>query len=221
MSRTTAILTIDTSSAQGAVALYDGCTLSTRSWPAERSHTTTLLAEIHHLLEAAERQVHELGAVGITIGPGPFTGLRAGLGVAKGFHLAAALPLVGIPTLEVAALPFAVAGLPIAAAVGAGRGRLAWAWYEPDAAGVRELRPARNGTLTELVADVRAGGPAVVTGELDLDQADAIGSNDGAYVPPHPLRVRHPAALAAVAWQRWQTGQIDDATALEPIYLSR
>ena len=28
-------------------------------------------------------------------------------------------------------------------------------------------------------------------------------------------------ALAAIGWRRWQTGQIDDATALEPVYLSR
>src|SRR5947208_6538337 len=122
------ILVIDTSSAQGAVALYDGHDLSARSWPAQRSHTTTLLAEIHHLLEAASLTVGDLAAVGLAIGPGPFTGLRVGFGVGKGFHLATDVSLIGVPTLEAAALPFAPTGLPIVAAVAAGRGRLAWAW---------------------------------------------------------------------------------------------
>ena len=216
-----AILAIDTSSPQGAVALYDGCSLSTRSWPADRSHTTTLLAEIHHLLEASDREVSDLAVVGVAVGPGPFTGLRAGFGVAKGFHLATGVPLIGIPTLELAALPFAAVGLPIAAAVGAGRDRLAWAWFEPDDDGIREWRRARNGTFGELVAELRETGPALVTGELDTEQAEAIAGVAGIRMPPQPLRFRNPAALAAIGWQRWRDGRIDDATALEPVYLSR
>ena len=89
------ILSIDTSSSQGGIALYDGRRLSTRSWPAERSHTTTLLSEIHHLLDRAEIRVRELAAVAIATGPGAFTGLRVGFGVAKGFHLATGVPLIG------------------------------------------------------------------------------------------------------------------------------
>jgi tRNA threonylcarbamoyladenosine biosynthesis protein TsaB len=216
-----AILAIDTSSSQGAVALYDGRTLAMRSWSADRSHTTTLLTEIHHILEAGARQIGELAAVGITVGPGPFTGLRAGFGVAKGFHLATGVPLVGIPTLEVAALPFATSGLPIAAAVGAGRGRLAWAWYEADGDRLRERRPARNGTVFELVAELRQISPSLVTGELQDEQVAEVAAIDGVRIPPQSLRFRHPGALADIAWRRWREGRIDDATALEPVYLSR
>src|SRR5688500_17914581 len=93
------ILTIDTSSGQGGIALYDGHSLSSRTWPADRAHTTTLLSEIHHLLDRAGVQVRDLAAVGIAVGPGAFTGLRVGFGVAKGFHLATGLPLIGVHTL--------------------------------------------------------------------------------------------------------------------------
>src|SRR5829696_8028535 len=115
------ILSIDTSSHQGVLALYDGRTLSTRSWPADRSHTTTVLSEIHHLLENAGVRVRELAAVAIATGPGAFTGLRVGFGVAKGFHLATGLPLIGISTLEATALGFATCATPIVAVIGAGR----------------------------------------------------------------------------------------------------
>src|SRR5215210_708312 len=124
------ILSMDTSSGQGGVALYDGRMLSTRSWPADRAHTTTLLSEIHHLLDRAETSVRELAAVAIAVGPGTFTGLRVGFGVAKGFHLATGVPLIGVPTLEATALAFASCGTPVIAVVGAGRGRLVWAQYE-------------------------------------------------------------------------------------------
>src|SRR5829696_186043 len=116
-----AILSIDTSSGQGGVALYDGLMLSTRSWPADRSHTTTLLTEIHHVLDRAEISVRELAAVAIATGPGTFTGLRVGFGVAKGFHLATKVPLIGISTLEATALGFATCATPIVAVIGAGR----------------------------------------------------------------------------------------------------
>jgi tRNA threonylcarbamoyladenosine biosynthesis protein TsaB len=215
------ILSIDTSGSQGGVALYDGQTLSTRSWPADHSHTTTLLSEIHHLLDRAEARVRELAAVAIATGPGPFTGLRVGFGVAKGFHLATGVPLIGIPTLDATALAFAACGTPVVAVVGAGRGRLVWAYYETNAGGLNQSRPPRNGAVSELVDELRAASPVLVTGDIDDDQAGLIDRCDGVSLPPTPLRLRHPGALAELAWRRWLAGSVDEASALEPVYLSR
>ncbi len=215
------ILSIDTSSSQGGVALYDGRTLSTRSFPAERSHTTTLLSEIHHLLARAETSVRELAAIAIATGPGTFTGLRVGFGVAKGFHLATKVPLIGISTLEATALGFATCATPVVAVIGAGRGRLVWARYEASSLGLGQLRPPRNGTVSELVEELAGSGPLLVTGELDDDQADLINRLDGVSLPPFPLRTRHPGAFAELAWRRWRAGDVDEASTIEPVYLSR
>jgi tRNA threonylcarbamoyladenosine biosynthesis protein TsaB len=219
--RDSPILSIDTSSSQGGLALYDGRTLSTRSWPAARSHTTTLLSEIHHLLDKAEVEVRQLAAVAIATGPGAFTGLRVGFGVAKGFHLATGVPLIGISTLEATALAFAACGTPVVAVVGAGRGRLVWARYEATTDGLTQSRPPRNGTASELVDELRGSGPVLVTGEFDDHQAGLIAGIDGVTLPPAPLRMRQPGALAELAWNRWRAGNGDEATALEPVYLSR
>jgi len=215
------ILSIDTSSSQGGIALYDGRMLSTRSFPAERSHTTTLLAEIQHLLDRAEISVRELAAVAIAIGPGAFTGLRVGFGVAKGFHLATKVPLIGISTLEAAALGFAACGTPIVAVIGAGRGRLVWARYEAGKVGLVLSRPPHNGTAIELVEELRGSVPLLVTGELDDDQAGLIDRLDGVSLPPSPLRTRHPGAFAELAWRRLRAGDVDEASAIEPVYFSR
>ena len=215
------LLAIDTSSAQGGVAIYDGERLSLRSWPAERSHTTTLLGEIHHLLDRFGVSPRDLGAIAIATGPGAFTGLRVGFGVAKGFHLATGVPLVGVSTLEATALPWAVCGAPIIAAVAAGRGRLVWAHFQPVADGVRESRPPRNGAALELAAELSAGDDVIVCGDLDDGQVNLIGTIAGLSVPPRALRGRQPAAIAEIGWRRWGAGGIEDAAALEPVYLSR
>jgi tRNA threonylcarbamoyladenosine biosynthesis protein TsaB len=215
------VLAIDTSSAHGGLALYDGQTLSTRSWPAERSHTTTLLSEVHRLLDAARLQVADLAAIAIAVGPGAFTGLRVGFGVAKGFHLAAATPLIGVSTLEATALPFASCGRPVVATVAAGRGRLVWAYYVPEGGVLRESRLARNGTIAELAAELSNGDPVVVCGELDDEQASLLDRNGTVTIPPRPLRLRQPGAFAEIGWRRGQQGAFDDATLIEPVYLSR
>ena len=215
------ILSIDTSSSQGVLALYDGRTLSSRTWPADRSHTTTLLTEIHHLLDKADVSVRELAAVAIATGPGAFTGLRVGFGVAKGFHLATGLPLIGISTLEATALGFAACATPVVAVVGAGRGRLVWARYEASTEGLTQLRPPRNGTPSELVDELSGSGPVLVAGDIDDDQALLVAQVDGVLLPPAPLRMRQPGALAEIAWRRWRAGDVDEARSLEPVYLSR
>jgi tRNA threonylcarbamoyladenosine biosynthesis protein TsaB len=215
------ILSIDTSSGQGGVALYDGRRLSTRSWPADRSHTTTLLSEIHQLLDRAEISVRELAAVAIATGPGTFTGLRVGFGVAKGFHLAASVPLIGVPTLEATALAFGSCMSPIVAVVGAGRGRLVWARFEASTEGLTQSRAPQNGTVSELIDELNGSGPVLITGEFDEDQAGLFDRIVGVSMPPAALRIRHPGALAELAWRRWQAGQLDDARTIEPVYLSR
>jgi tRNA threonylcarbamoyladenosine biosynthesis protein TsaB len=215
------ILSIDTSSGQGGLALYDGRTLSSRSWPADRSHTTTLLSEIHHLLDNADVSVRQLAAVAIATGPGAFTGLRVGFGVAKGFQLATGLPLIGIPTLAATALGFAACATPVVAVVGAGRGRLVWARYEASGEDLTQLRPPRNGTPSELIEELRGSGPVLVTGEIDDDQARLVAQVDGVLLPPAAVRMRQPGAFAELAWRRWRAGDVDEASALEPVYLSR
>jgi tRNA threonylcarbamoyladenosine biosynthesis protein TsaB len=218
---TAPLLVIDTSSAQGAVALYDGHRLSTRSWPAERSHTRTLLAEIHHLLDASALEINALSAVGIAIGPGAFTGLRVGVGVAKGFHLAMGTPLIGISTLDATAYPFAACGLSIIATIGAGRGRLVWSRYASHVNQIAETHPPRNGTAEELAEELRESPPVIVAGELDDEQAQIVAACDRVVLPPLAIRSRQPAALAELAWRRWLDGDVDDPILLEPVYMSR
>lgn len=217
-----ALLAIDSSSAQGALAVYDGIHLATRTWAADRSHTTTFLAEIHHLLESANYESSHLAAIAVATGPGAFTALRAGIGIAKGFHLALGIPLIGVSTLEATALPFATREGRIVATLGAGRGRMIWAHYRSSNGSLTEVQAARNGVASELAAELSSmATPVLVAGELNAAQAAELASCGNALLPPETLRHRHPAAFAEIGWRRWQAGDVDDPITLEPVYLAR
>jgi tRNA threonylcarbamoyladenosine biosynthesis protein TsaB len=215
------LLAIDTSSSQAGIALFDGRSLSSRSWPADRSHTTTLLCEIHRMLDGGGCEVSDLAAIALAMGPGAFTGLRVGFGVAKGFHLATGVPLIGVSTLEATALPYAVCGCPVVAVVAAGRGRIVWATYTATDTGLSESSLPRNGVVEELAGELQGRDRVIVTGELDDDQEAVLTALSNVVVPPAPLRNRLPGSLASLAWRRWRAGEVDDAVLLEPVYLSR
>lgn len=219
------LLAIDSSTAQAGLALFDGSRVAELSWAAGRSQTTTLLAEIHHLLTLNGVTADDLAAVAVATGPGTFTGLRVGVSVAKGLVLGLGLPLLGVPTLAAAAFPLAAfaGGRAVVPVVAAGRGRLVWAEYRAGEEREQDWHlavPPRNGTVAELTARLAAA-PALVTGELSTEQETEVAGSPGSTLVPRALRPRRPAAIAAIAWGRLAAGERDDPVALEPTYVGR
>lgn len=215
------LLAIDSSTEQAGVALFDGLHRAEICWDAGRTQTTSLLGQIHHLLELLGMTVADLGAVAVATGPGTFNGLRVGVSVAKGLALGLDIPVIGVPTLHAAALPFAVGAEPVVPVVAAGRGRLVWARSDAGGDGWMERTPPRNGTVEELAGWLAGIGHAIVVGELDPEQEAQIGAVAGVSLPPVTLRARRPAAVAELGWRRWQANDTDDPATLEPVYLGR
>ena len=215
------LLALDTSSETIGFALSDGERLLAEvMWRGQRRGTASLLAEVIRALENLGRTQDDLRAVAVATGPGSFSGLRVGMGIAKGLALGLDIPIVGCPTLAVTAAPFAFAGLPVCALVAAGRGRYAYALFArtPDA-DMHELAPARHGTAAEIGASLASYPAVVVCGELDGAEAAIRQGAPGAIVPHVGVRTRRPGALADMAWRRILRGDSDDLVTLEPIYL--
>lgn len=216
------LLAIDSSTDQAGLALYDGERTSELLWRAGRTQTVDLLAQLHRLLDLNGLSAADLGAVAVASGPGAFNSLRVGISIAKGLVLALGLPLLGVPTLDAAALPIRILGLPVVAIVAAGRGRLVWAEYSGADPTAPPTVPPANTTLDALVDHLRRRGAGpVVTGELSPDQERRVAAIPGVTVPPPALRGRRPGAVAALAWERWRNGGLDDPIALEPAYAGR
>jgi tRNA threonylcarbamoyladenosine biosynthesis protein TsaB len=67
----------------------------------QNEHAAFIQPAIHQMLQELNYRVHDIDAVGITIGPGSYTGLRVGMATAKGLCYALKKPLVAASTLEV------------------------------------------------------------------------------------------------------------------------
>ena len=80
------LLSFDTATKHCAVALSDdGRLLAQRVEDAERfSHAEKLNVFIDEVMREASKDMKELDAVAVGIGPGSYTGLRIGLSAAKG-----------------------------------------------------------------------------------------------------------------------------------------
>ncbi len=95
------ILGIDTATRIASVGIVcDGEIVAERAHLSTANHTETLLPLILHLLEDSHCTLQEVQGLGVSIGPGSFTGLRVALGTAKGFAYALGQQVVGVSTLE-------------------------------------------------------------------------------------------------------------------------
>jgi tRNA threonylcarbamoyladenosine biosynthesis protein TsaB len=220
------LLALDTSTALAGVALYDGAVRAELTWHAGRGHTTQVLPEAVRLLEAQGLGPRDLRAVAVATGPGSYTGLRVGLGVAKGLAVALRLPLVGVCTLDAMVAPFLAAGRPVRAALDAGRGRYATALYEREADALVRREAITTVDLAGLAALLRP--PLVLAAELNAAARESLLA-----APPAPARddtpgveIATPAAatrragfLAELAWDRLASEGGADPAAVEPIYL--
>ena len=213
------LLAVDTSTAQIGLALYDGALVNGEiAWRSSQRHTVELAPAIADLLARCGFTMHDIRALGVALGPGSFTSLRVGLALVKGLALARHLPLIGIPTLDILAAAQPSSRLPLAAAVQAGRGRLAVGWYKSSKNGWQAKGPARVVTIEALIDEIES--PSIVCGELTSDERQRFERGKANIHLASPAQsVRRPAVLAELAWARWQEGKVDDEASLAPIYL--
>lgn len=95
------VLALDTALGACSVALLDeGKVRARRYQDLTRGHAEVLMGLVSEVEEEAGLRALECDRLGVTIGPGTFTGLRVGLAAARGLALATGLPLVGITTLQ-------------------------------------------------------------------------------------------------------------------------
>lgn len=216
------LLAIDTATHLISLALHDGQSVAAEStWQSDHYHTVELAPQAALLLRRAGIEPSGLRAIAVAIGPGSYTGLRIGLGFAKGLALAQGLPLVGVPTLDGlmrAQPPRAERAL---ALLQAGRGRVSAAPYRWDERRYRweAAGPARVLEWPALAAELAAqDGPVYVAGEMDAAGAERLRALKGRVrLATAAQSLRRAGYLAEIGWERLRAGA-DDASRLAPIY---
>lgn len=144
------LLTLDTSTPAGSVALSRGETLLAEIFLNLRStHTDRLLLTVRQLLADTGCALEELDGFGVVLGPGSFTGLRVGVATVKGLALAMAKPVFGVSSLAALAVQVPCAHLPLCALLDARKKEVYAGLFERSGAlpvalgGERVLSPER------------------------------------------------------------------------------
>jgi tRNA threonylcarbamoyladenosine biosynthesis protein TsaB len=214
------ILAIETTDQTGSVAIAeDGNILLELELDRRLRSAQSLAPAMQSVLQQAGWQPKDVQLVGVTIGPGSFTGLRIGVATAKVFAYAVGANVLGVDTLEAiaAAAPPQIAAL--WTVMDAQRGDVvvrsfirdvADGWLKP--AGQQELLPITD-WIGRLAPGDRVAGP-VLSKIADRLPEGVLTLDRRAWVP----RAGQVARLAA---RDHAAGRRDDLWKLVPAYVRR
>lgn len=199
------LLAFDTATSLVTVALHDGERVVAQYVAVEGMRHGELLAPgIASVLEQAGALPHDVTAVAVGVGPGPFTGLRVGLVTARTMALALEIPVYGVCTLDVLAAEAVDAGLEdFVVATDARRKEIYLASYDGGARvdGPVVLKPADAATERLVVgrgatlypdAFPNAAGPEVPSAAV---LCDVVVGERYELMDPEPLYLRRPDAM--------------------------
>ncbi|OAJ69440.1 tRNA N6-adenosine(37)-N6-threonylcarbamoyltransferase complex dimerization subunit TsaB [Methylobacillus sp. MM3] len=93
------LLALDTSTEYLSLCLWQDGAMLSRDLLAGQKHSQLILPMLGEMLAEAGLTLPELDGIAFGAGPGSFTGLRIGCGVAQGLAFGANLPVVGVSTL--------------------------------------------------------------------------------------------------------------------------
>jgi len=216
------ILAIDTATEACSVALWNDGKIGAHFELCPREHTQRILPLVQQQLSEGGVTLAELDALAFGRGPGSFTGVRIGIGIAQGLALGAGLPMIGVSTLMTMAQGAwrKTGATRVLAAIDARMGEVYWAEYQRDDDGVWHgeateavLKPeavsARLKNLHGAWATVGTGWPAWP----DLAQGSDLVVTDGDILLP---AAEDMLPLACQLLARQQTVAVEAA---EPIYL--
>ncbi len=206
------LLAIDTATRMLSLALHDGTRLLAESTHhTANRHTIDLAPLMQTMLRGQGLVPGDLRAVAIAGGPGSYSGLRVGFGVAKGLCLVHGLPLIAVPTLDIFAYATPAYPEPLLVSIPAGRRRILAGGYTWRVDAWHADGPPQNTTWAELVETLEA--PVRAVGEYETP-------------PQHPLvkplgaawAVRRAGFLAQMAVAHLED-DLPDASEVNPFYL--
>lgn len=181
----------------------------------EKSRDAQFFAEAQRLIEYFGRET--IGAVAISIGPGMFTSLRVGLGLAKGLALAQHIPVVAVNTLDVIGLSATFIKHQILATINAYHQEIYAALFKNGRRLTAYLltTPSAVDKLIKTKTMIIGSGVAVFQRDKAMYKNDKFHFVDDENLLPTALKV------VKIALQRIQSGQFDTPEDLEPFYIKK
>lgn len=216
------ILAIDTATEACSVALWQDGRIAAHFELCAREHTQRILPMVREILNQGAVSLSELDILAFGRGPGSFTGVRIGIGIAQGLALGAGLPMAGISTLATMAEGAwrKTGANRVLAAIDARMGEVYWAEYQRDEAGrwrgeqtEAVLKPE---AVTRRLKDLSGQWATVGTGWPawpDMAVGADVTLTDGQTLLPE-ARDMLPLAL-----EKYRQGDLQPVGEAQPVYL--
>lgn len=220
-------LAIDTSTDNLGLALMESGQLRGEyNLSLKRQHSEKLLPLIKEILELLGIEAKDLEGVAVATGPGSFTGLRIGITTAKMLGRILAVPVKGIPTLEIMAA--GIEGGYRLALLDARRERVYYAFYQQLEADSENFlteicQPAaiNIAELPEVLKEYRQNQITVI-GEKKFEVGKVLkASNFSIKFAKPESDLPRAAVLARLGENYLKRGQKDDIYQLKPAYLKK
>lgn len=153
MSGPRVVLGIDCATSHLALALVEegGRVLARVAPDVGREHAARIVRDIASLFQTAGIERHRVGAIGVGVGPGSYTGLRVAIATANGLARAWSVPVFGASTLAAVAAADLAAGEQGVAVLDARRGNVYAALVHRDDDAERAGDGAREGPFAPRV----------------------------------------------------------------------
>jgi tRNA threonylcarbamoyladenosine biosynthesis protein TsaB len=193
--------------------------------PGGANHSAALLLLVDAVLEDQRLGFSDVAIMGVSIGPGSFTGLRVGLSVAKGLVYGSEVPLFGVRTLEAIArrVPCYEKETFVCPFMDARKGQVYAALYHRDANGFTAVMADTLDTPVNVLArvDSLTSADCIFLGEGASIYRDLI---EGTMRGRAKLRSENAypstaSAVARIAEERGRRGHPEPLQTLTPDYL--
>lgn len=215
----TILLALESATEACSVALWVDGAIESCHHLAPQQQRQQLLPMVAQLLAQAGLSLTALDAVAVSQGPGSFTGVRLGLGVAQGLAFGADRPLVGLSTLMILAQgAYRLSrSEQVVAAIDARLKQIYWGSYQRQGEGWQAVTADALSTPLpplDFLAQYPGAWSRVGTGW------SLINAEQGSEQPAAPaLLYPHAQDLLPLAVAAWQRGEAMAAMQVRPCYL--
>lgn len=217
------ILGIDASGLSASVAiLEDEKLVAEYTINNKLTHSHTLMPMIDEICKMVNLDLATIDAIGVTSGPGSFTGLRISAGTAKGMALGLDIPIVGIPTLDAIAHNIMYTEYVICPIMDARRNHLYTALYKWEDNLLNKLTDHMVIPVEDIINIlVERDEKVIFMGDgTDVYKEEIIAALGGkAYFAPPSLKLQRASTVALLAMEKAKLGETTSHVDFEPTYL--
>lgn len=216
------ILAIDTSTKVGAVAIYseEKGVIAEIILNCGNNHSENIMNAVDALFKMSKSSIKDIDKIAVSIGPGSFTGIRIGVGIAKGLAYSLNKPIVGVNTLDIIAnlAGFIDTDMKVISMIDARKERVYCGIYDNIDGKLQLEKDYFDGEIKEILEGYK-NNKVLFLGDGAINYKEIISEVMGekGLFYSRSLSIPRAAILAEIASER----ESDNLITLEPYYISK